>query len=54
LCDKAGEDRIIALVQGTGSGATYLSGSGAKDYQEDANFKAAGITLQYGQFIHPQ
>ena len=52
--DKSGEDRIIALVQKTESNATYLSGSGATNYQEDANFQAAGITLRYGKFIHQQ
>jgi hypothetical protein len=52
--DKTGEERIIALVKEAATDATYLSGSGATDYQEEANFQAAGITLRYGQFQHPQ
>ncbi len=33
---------------------TYLAGTGAKSYQEDAKFEAAGITPVYSPFSHPR
>ncbi|OGF45868.1 MAG: hypothetical protein A2231_07075 [Candidatus Firestonebacteria bacterium RIFOXYA2_FULL_40_8] len=32
----------------------YLSGQGAKDYIEEEKFTAAGIKLEYQEFLHPE
>ena len=52
--DVAGtkEDLIVAICKAVGAG-TYYSGEGARAYQDPATFAAAGIELQYQQFVHP-
>lgn len=43
------EARIIDLVKKAG-GTTYISGSGAKDYQDPEHFQDEGIELVYSDF----
>ncbi|MBY0493503.1 MAG: WbqC family protein [Cyanobacteria bacterium] len=52
--DVAGtkEDLIVAICKAVGA-RTYYSGEGARAYQDPATFAAAGIELQYQQFVHP-
>ncbi len=45
-------DLLIAMTKAVGGGA-YLCGGGAKGYQEDTKFPAAGITLVYQDYQHP-
>jgi len=45
-------DRIIAICRELGA-ATYLSGEGARKYQNESLFLEAGITLRYMDFNHP-
>ena len=40
---------ILEKVKAT----TYLSGTGAKSYQNEENFKEKGIKLVYQDFKHP-
>lgn len=49
----AGDDRLVALVRACGQGAVYLSGRGGANYQDPAKFAAAGIRLEYTDFVHP-
>lgn len=51
--EAKGDDRLIALVQACGKGATYLSGRGGDKYQDPVKFAAAGIALVYSDFAHP-
>lgn len=43
---------LVALTQRVGADR-YLCGGGAGEYQQDAAFSVAGLTLQYQQFNHP-
>lgn len=43
---------LISLTRAAG-GDTYMCGGGARGYQEDALFAAAGIKLTYQDFRHP-
>jgi len=45
-------DLLIALCREAGADA-YLSGHGATDYQDEDEFRAAGIRLVYTDFRHP-
>lgn len=45
-------DLLIALCQELGAD-TYLSGSGAADYQDEQTFQKAGVRLTYTGFVHP-
>jgi len=54
LTGLVGDDRIISLVQGIDPKATYLSGSGGANYQDDSKFSAAKIPLKYSNFRHPR
>jgi hypothetical protein len=50
----SGDERLAAIVKAlTGSG-TYLSGRGGADYQRPEIFTAAGISLRYLDFVHPE
>jgi hypothetical protein len=51
--DKAGDDRLIALVQTVCTGGTYLSGRGASGYQDPEKFTKAGLGFAYTDFQHP-
>jgi len=44
--------RIIQICKKLGADA-YLSGTGGKDYLDEAQFPAAGIRLEYQHFEHP-
>jgi hypothetical protein len=46
-------DRLVAIVRAVG-GAAYLYGRGARDYQENEKFGAAGIELVEQGFQHPR
>lgn len=43
---------LINMVRAVG-GDTYMCGGGAAEYQQDAAFPEAGLTLRYQQFEHP-
>ena len=45
-------ERLIELCKKTGATA-YLSGSGGKDYMDEARFQAEGLGLQYQHYTHP-
>lgn len=45
-------ERLIELLKKTGT-QTYLSGSGGKDYMDEARFKEEGLGLQYQHYTHP-
>jgi len=51
--DKTGDDRLIALVSSVAPGATYFSGHGAANYQDESKFAAVGVELCYNDFAHP-
>lgn len=46
-------ERLIELCQKTGS-KSYLSGSGGKDYMDEARFQAEGLGLSYQHYSHPE
>jgi hypothetical protein len=48
----SGSLRNLRLCQYLGAN-TYVSGQGARDYNEEQAFQAAGITLEYLTFQHP-
>jgi hypothetical protein len=52
--DESGDDRLVALMQATDPGGTYLSGTGGANYQDDSKFEAAGFALRYADFHHPR
>ena len=52
LCAKEKNDRIIELVQHV-NGNVYLSGNGAKKYNDEEKFRLSNIKLEYTEFIHP-
>lgn len=43
---------MLRLTQAAG-GDVYLSGTGAKDYMDDEQFRSAGIAVEYQKFMHP-
>ena len=45
-------DLLVALTKSVGADR-YLCGGGAGEYQDDAAFSAASLTLQYQHFSHP-
>lgn len=45
-------EMLIALCREIGAD-TYLSGSGGANYQDEADFKAAGLQLIYADYQHP-
>ena len=49
---STGTERLIELTRGLNCD-TYLAGGGAAGYQEDAQFSAAGLALEYQSFHHP-
>lgn len=46
------EDLILEIIEACNS-EIYLSGTGAKNYQEENNFRKKGIILEYQEFKHP-
>ncbi len=46
------DDLVIDICRALGA-AVYLSGTGARAYQDPTKFAAAGIQLRYQQFTHP-
>lgn len=48
-----GDQRLIEIVLKL-SGSTYLSGHGGPKYQDPLKFEAAGLTLQYSDFVPPE
>lgn len=46
-------ERLIELCKKTGATA-YLSGSGGKDYMDEALFKNEGLGLSYQHYTHPE
>lgn len=51
-CDGPKTERLVALCKAAG-GDVYLSGTGARSYQDARMFEAAGIELRYSAFKHP-
>ena len=49
----ASTERLIELCQKTG-GTHYLSGSGGKDYMDEALFARQGLGLSYQHYQHPE
>jgi len=49
---KRKSDLIIELLNAAGA-SCYISGTGAKDYQNELDFHKAGIELRYQEFKHP-
>lgn len=47
---KTGDDRIISIISGVSSSATYLSGRGAEKYQNPNKFLDAGFGFEYINF----
>jgi len=47
-----GDDLLINICKRFGADI-YLSGKGGQKYQDEEKFKAAGIKLEYTDFIHP-
>lgn len=45
-------ERLIDICRHLGAD-TYLSGSGARDYLDTSRFTAAGIALEFQDFLHP-
>lgn len=45
-------DLLLAICKELGA-TTYLSGQGGKKYLETAKFVAAGIAVEYQEFLHP-
>lgn len=48
----SGSGRNLQICQYLGA-RTYVSGQGARDYNEERAFAAAGISLEYATFSHP-
>lgn len=48
-----GDQRLAKIVTVMAPGGAYLSGEGARQYQNAATFEAAGIELRYSMFTHP-
>ncbi len=46
-------ERLIELCKKTGAKA-YLSGSGGKDYMDEARFQQEGLGLKYQHYRHPE
>ncbi len=44
--------RLVGLVKATG-GDNYLTGTGSRDYLDEALFNEAGIKVEWQQFKHP-
>tara|TARA_Y100000031_G_scaffold142031_1_gene171165 strand:- start:494 stop:1168 length:675 start_codon:yes stop_codon:yes gene_type:complete len=49
---SAGSQRLVDLVQSVG-GKEYLTGTGSRDYLDEALFKDAGINVCWQKFQHP-
>jgi hypothetical protein len=47
------DDLVLDILKKT-SATKYISGTGAKDYQDDSKFDKEKIELEYQSFIHPQ
>jgi len=47
------DDLMLNILKRT-SATKYISGTGAKDYQDDSKFDKEKIELEYQSFIHPQ
>ena len=45
-------DRLVSLCRRFGA-TRYVSGSSARDYLDEAQFRAAGIRLEYQDYRHP-
>ncbi len=50
--DEQASEMVISLARAVGCDA-YMCGDGAKGYQEDTAFAAAGVDLIYQDFRHP-
>lgn len=48
-----GDELLVNICKRFG-GDAYLSGTGGKKYQDEKKFEAAGIRLEYSNFIHPE
>jgi hypothetical protein len=47
------KDKLVFDILKKIEATTYLSGVGAKDYQDDKNFEAEGVHLEYQNFSYP-
>ncbi|MEQ8603725.1 MAG: WbqC family protein [Marivibrio sp.] len=47
---SAADDRLVEIVRRIAPNGVYLSGKGGGSYQDEAKFKAAGLTLTYSRF----
>jgi len=52
--DRTGDDRLVALVSAIAPGATYLSGQGGDNYQDENKFRDAGLGFRRAGFRHPR
>lgn len=50
----SGTARLVGIVDAVAPGGVYLSGRGGVNYQDEAAFAAAGISLRYTRFRHPE
>ncbi len=50
---QAKKEQLVLNLLKLNNATHYLSGTGAKSYQDAANFTAAGIRLEYASFSHP-
>lgn len=48
-----GDDRLIAIAGHLAPSGTYVSGKGGASYQDPKKFAAAGLTIEYTNFDHP-
>jgi hypothetical protein len=48
-CSGKADDLLLALCRAVGA-TVYLSGQGARAYQDDAKFRAHGIAVEYQQY----
>ena len=52
--DSTGDRRLIDLLTQITPNATYLSGKGAKTYQDPEKYRASGFGFRYSDFDHPR
>jgi hypothetical protein len=45
-------ERLISICKAVGA-TEYMSGAGARSYQDEEMFRAGGINLLYSDFVHP-
>ena len=51
--DGVSDDRLISIINSISKNTIYLSGNGAKKYQDLDKFINSNIDLKYTNFVHP-